>query len=80
MHGRRYTSDSHLVDDDIEELVDELAMKLYATMGPKVYLLARNDITSLVSRYIDDLDAQDQETIPWLLWDLFQEGMELEFG
>lgn len=80
MHGRMYTSDSHLVDDDVEELVDELAMKLYATMGPKVYLLARNDITSLVSRYIDDLDAQDQETIPWLLWDLFQEGMELEFG
>jgi hypothetical protein len=80
MRGRMYTTDSHLVDQDIEELVDELAMKLYATMGPKVYLLSRRDLAELVTQYIDDLNPKDQETIPWLMWDLFQEGMELEFG
>ncbi|HEY1015765.1 MAG TPA: hypothetical protein VGE07_23860 [Herpetosiphonaceae bacterium] len=80
MRGKLYTTDSQLADDDLQELGDELAMKLYATMGPKVYLLGRTDISQLIDRYIDDLDPKDQEALPWLIWDLFQEGMELEFG
>jgi hypothetical protein len=80
MRGRLYTTDTHMIDDDIEELVDELAIKLYATMGPKVYLLSRKDISELIGEYINDLNTEDREAIPWLMWDLFQEGMELEFG
>jgi hypothetical protein len=80
MRGRLFTTDDHLVDEDIHELVDELAMKLYATMGAKVYLLGRRDIVELVGQYIEDLHPKDQETIPWLMWDLFQEAMEIEFG
>lgn len=80
MRGKQYTTDAQLADDDLQELSDELAIKLYATMGPKVYLLGRTDITQLINRYIDDLDPKDQEALPWLIWDLFQEGMEAEFG
>jgi hypothetical protein len=80
MRGKLYTTDAQLADDDLQDLSDELAMKLYATMGPKVYLLGRTDIAQLIDKYIDDLDPKDQEALPWLIWDLFQEGMELEFG
>ncbi len=80
MRGRKYSNESGMLDDDLEELADELAIKLYATMGPKVYLLGRADIAELVEQYIDDLTPADQEAVPWLMWDLFQEGMELEFG
>ena len=80
MRGRTYTSDARLADDDMEELVDALALKLYASLGPKVYLLGRPDIAELVQPYVDDLVDEDREAVPWLLWDLFQEGMELEFG
>lgn len=80
MRGRLYTSDEQLADDDMQELADELAMKLYASIGPKVYLLDRADITALVVQYVEDLTPKDREAIPWLIWDLFQEGMEIEFG
>lgn len=80
MRGRMYTTDDRLVDEDLEELADELSIKLYATIGPKVYLLSRQDINELVAQYIDDLSDEDREAVPWLMWDLFQQGMELEFG
>ena len=80
MRGRLYTTDTRLVDDDLHELADELSMKLYASIGAKVYLLQRADILELIHEYIDDLSKDDQEAIPWLMWDLFQEAMEIEFG
>ncbi len=80
MRGRMYSTDEQLLDKDMEELVDELALRLYTSMGPKVYLLDRGDITHLVAQYIDDLHPKDQEAVPWFLWDLFQEGMALQFG
>lgn len=80
MRGRMYTTDARMVDEDLQELVDELSMKLYASLGPKVYLLQRTDINELIHEYIDDLNQADQEAVPWLMWDLFQEAMEIEFG
>lgn len=80
MRGHVYTTDHGLPEKDLQELADLLAIELYHRLGPKVYLLSRNDIKELVYRYIDDLSPEDQETVPWLMWDLFQEGMEMEFG
>jgi hypothetical protein len=80
MRGQHFSDDKTLPEKDLEELCDLLAIELYHRMGPKVYLLGRNDIRELVQSYVEDLSADDQEAVPWLIWDLFQEGMELEFG
>ncbi|ABX06542.1 MAG TPA: hypothetical protein DEF47_09925 [Herpetosiphon sp.] len=80
MRGRLHSTDERLIDDDLTELADELSIRLYATMGHRVYLLSRPDIIQLTKSYIDDLHPEDQDAICWLIWDLFQEGMQMEFG
>lgn len=80
MRGLHYSADEGLPEHDLRELADLLAAELYARMGPKVYLLERNDIRDLIRRFVDDLTPDDQDAVVWLIWDLFQEGMGIEFG
>ena len=37
-----------------------------------------DNVAELVAPYIEDLSAEDQRSIGWLVWDLFQEGLKIE--
>lgn len=78
MRGHFYTTNGDLPETELRELADLLAAQLYGSMERKVYSLSRQDVTELVARYIEDLSENDRQSIPWLIWDLFQEGLKIE--
>lgn len=78
MRGRLYTTDNRLTDDDLMELASELAIKMHKAMGPTVYSLERDEIARFIAEYIEDLEKEDQEALPWLIWDLFLEALNIE--
>lgn len=80
MHGIRYTTGSGLSERDIRELADALALRLHDRMGERVYLLTRSDVAELVAPHIDDLGAEDQRAVPWLVWHLFQDALEADLN
>jgi hypothetical protein len=80
MRGRQYSSDGRLPERELQELVDLLALRLYQDMGRRAYALTRLDVAELVEPYISDLVPEDRRMIPWLIWDLLQEGMEIELS
>jgi hypothetical protein len=80
MRGRQFSSDGKLPERELHELIDVLAMRIYNDLGHRAYALNRQDVAELVRRYTNDLVREDQRTIPWLVWDLLQEGMEIELA
>jgi hypothetical protein len=78
MRGLRYTTDDCLPERELHELADLLALQLYHKMGRRAYALTRQDVAELVRPYIGDLARADQRLVPWIVWDLLQEGMEIE--
>lgn len=79
MRGRMYASDGTLPESELYELTDVLALQIYQRLGRRCYALSRQDIAELIRPYIQDLDREDQRALPWLVWDLIQEGMEIEY-
>ena len=79
MRGRQYSSDGTLPERDLQELTDLLALQLYKKLGRRAYALSRQDVAELIEPFTDDLVHADRRAIPWLVWDLLQEGMEIEF-
>jgi hypothetical protein len=79
MRGRAYSTDGTLPERDLQELSDLLALKIYQKLGRRSYVLNRRDISELIEPYVGDLVREDQRVLPWLVWDLLQEGMEVEF-
>lgn len=79
MRGRTRTSHKSLPDRELRELSDLLTIKIYHRMGHRAYALSRRDIAELTEPYTDDLPAEDRRALAWMIWDLLQEGMELEF-
>ena len=80
MRGRRYSSDSRLPERELFELIDLLALRLYQNFGRRAYALDRHDVAELINPYVADLAHEDQHAVPWLVWDLLQEGMEIELA
>lgn len=80
MRGRQFSSDGRLPEHELQDLVDLLALRIYQDLGHRAYMLTRQDVAELVRRYTADLVREDQRMIPWLVWDLLQEGMELELA
>jgi hypothetical protein len=80
MRGRRYSSDGRLPERELFELIDLLALRLYQDFGRRAYALDRHDVAELVDPYVVDLVQEDKRTVPWLVWDLLQEGMEIELA
>ena len=80
MRGRRYSSDNRLPERELFELIDLLALRLYQDFGRRAYALDRKDVAELISPYVSDLADEDQRAVPWLVWDLLQEGMEIELA
>ena len=78
MRGTYFSDDDSLPEVDIRELADLLATQLYGNLERKVYGLSKQDVTELIAPYIEDLTADDQRSIAWLVWDLFQEGLKIE--
>lgn len=78
MRGNFYSTGDDLPESEIRELADLLAAQLYGKMDRKVYSLSRQDVAELVAPYVEDLSVDDQRSIAWLIWDLFQEGLKLE--
>jgi len=80
MRGRQYSSDGKLPERELHELIDLLALRIYRDLGRRAYALSRQDVAELVRPYTNDLVREDQRMIPWLVWDLLQEGMEIELA
>jgi len=78
VRGQFYTDDGGLPEDDLRELADLLAMQLYGQLERKVYGLTKQDVSELIEPYIEDLEPEDQRSVAWLVWDLFQEGLKIE--
>ncbi len=78
MRGTYFSDDGSLPEVDIRELADLLATQLYGNLERKVYGLSKQDVTELIAPYIEDLTPDDQKSIAWLVWDLFQEGLKIE--
>ncbi len=79
MRGRQYSTGGTLPERDLQELSDLLAMRLYQRLGPRAYHLTRQDVAELIQPYTEDLVNEDQHMLPWLIWNLLQEGMEIEY-
>ncbi len=77
MHGWIYSSDERLSDRDLADLGDALAIQLHNTLGWRVLNLQRADIAELLDTYICDLDPEDQQTLCWIVWHLFQDASEI---
>lgn len=78
LRGNFYSTSKDLPETDLGELADLLAAQLYSSLERKVYGLSRQDVGELVQQYIEDLTPDDQRSVVWLIWDLFQEGLRLE--
>ncbi len=78
MRGNFYSTGDDLPEHDIRDLADLLAAQLYSRMERKVYSLSRQDVADLIAPYINDLSEDDQRSVAWLVWDLFQEGLKIE--
>ncbi len=68
-----------LSDQELYEFADLLALRLYQDLGRRCYLLSRQDISELIYPYITDLDCRDRRALSWLVWNLLQEGAEIEY-
>jgi len=79
MRGRQFSTDGTLPERELYELTDLLAMRLYQNLGRRAYGLSRQDVAELIQPYMIDLMREDQRALPWLVWDLLQEGAEIEF-
>jgi hypothetical protein len=77
MRGWFYSSDNRLSDHDIQELADALAVQLYNLLGERVFLLQRIDVAELIEQYVNDLDVEDQKTMSWIVWSLFQDARQI---
>ena len=80
MRGTYVSDDGTLPEVDIRELSDLLATQLYGRLERKVYGLSRQDVAELLQPYVHDLTNEDQRSVAWLVWDLFQEGLKIEMG
>ncbi|MFN5342035.1 MAG: hypothetical protein ACK5C6_05770, partial [Roseiflexaceae bacterium] len=74
VRGRKYATGGALSADDLHELVDLLAIRIYERLGESSFLLNRGDVGELVTPYIDDLIPSDQQDVIWLVWELIQAG------
>lgn len=79
MRGRQYATNGALPQRDLQELTDLLAIRLYQKLGRRAYRLTRQDVAELIDPFTADLVAEDRTMIPWLVWDLLQEGSEIEY-
>jgi hypothetical protein len=80
MRGRQYSSDGTLPERDLYELSDVFAMRLYHKLGRRAYGLTRDDVAEVIRPYTEDLVREDRRVLPWLVWNLLQEGMDLVFS
>ena len=78
MRGRQYSSDGRLPDRALFDLIDLLTLRIYQDLGRRAYALNRQDVAELIEPYITDLVPEDRRSLPWLVWNLLQEGMEIE--
>jgi hypothetical protein len=78
MVGYRFSTDRRLPERDLIDLADALALQIHQTLGPRVYMLPRTDVMSLIEPYIDDIVLEDRQDLSWMVWHLFQDARELE--
>ncbi len=79
MRGHWHADGDVLSETDLQDLTDLLTLRIYHRFGSRAYALDRHDIAELITPYVSDLTEEDQRLLPWLVWDLLQEGMEIEY-
>lgn len=80
MRGHLFSTDKRLPENDLFDLTDLLACQIFNKLGRRAFQLSRRDVAELIQPYIDDLDDDDHKAIPWMVWDLIQEGLEVEMN
>ncbi|RRR68983.1 MAG: hypothetical protein EI684_16730 [Candidatus Viridilinea halotolerans] len=78
MQGFRFSSNGRLPERDMIDLADLLALQIHTSLGPRVYLLPRSDVLTLILPYIEDLNEADQQDLSWMVWHLFQDAREMD--
>jgi hypothetical protein len=78
MRGRHYATSGALPERELHELSDLLAVQIYQRLGSRAYSLSRRDLGELIRPYTADLAQDDQRAVVWLVWELLQEGAEIE--
>jgi hypothetical protein len=78
MRGYRFSTDRRLPERDMLDLADALALQIHESLGSRVYMLPRTDVAELIRAYVNDLSAEDQHDISWIIWHLFQDAREME--
>jgi len=71
-------ADETLSERELHEFADLLAIRLYNHLGRRCYVLSRQDIVELIRPYVAHLARDDRRALSWLVWNLLQEGAELE--
>jgi hypothetical protein len=80
MRGREYSTNGTLPERDLQDLSDHFALRLYQKLGHRAYGLTRQDVAEVIRPYTEELAHEDRRVLPWLIWNLLQEGMEVEFS
>lgn len=76
---RHTEPDGTLSEQDLYEYADLLALRLYHDLGRRCYRLSRQDIIELIHPYVAHLNRRDRRALSWLVWNLLQEGAEIEY-
>lgn len=78
MRGHHFSTDNRLPEQDLFELTDLLACQIFQKMGRRAFALNRRDLAEIIAPFVEDLAEADRRAMPWMLWDLIQEGLEAE--
>ena len=78
MRGHHFSTDDRLPEEDLFDLTDLLACQIFQKLGRRAFSLQRRDIAELIAPFVDDLAEADRRAVPWMVWDLIQEGLEVE--
>lgn len=80
MRGLLFTTNNALPTHDLEDLADDLAERIYRSFGSQAYRLRQRKIHEIVAPYIHDISNVDQRLVVVMVWDLLQEGAQIELG
>lgn len=80
MRGLLFTTNNALPAQDLDDLADDLAERVYRSFGSQAYRLRQRKIHEIVEPYIHDVNDVDQRLVAVMVWDLLQEGAQIELG
>ena len=78
MRGHHFSTDDRLPEQDLFELTDLLACQIFQKMGHRAFKLNKRDVAEIIAPFVEDLADADRRAMPWMVWELIQEGVDAE--